>query len=119
MKAPRASSEWMKAFRAANPVCHYCVFHPTHGRDHKLAAVNGGTNGKENILPSCLMCNMLKGSKNYEWFLFFFRRFLELNRPEYEAANSIDMKDIKKWQRKFSKWSDRQMKLYETTKRTT
>jgi hypothetical protein len=82
--------------------CHYCG--RTDGKptkDHKVPKSAGGGDGA-NIIMSCKMCNMIKGSLKYEFFVSHFQPFLAENKEHYLAADADSLEEIKRWQRAFS-----------------
>jgi len=64
----------------------------------------GGTSRLDNIVRCCLMCNSIKGARLYEWFVPFFREFLEVHREEYSTANPDDWATIGAMTRIFNAW---------------
>src|SRR6187200_2747338 len=73
---------------ASSYACHYC--RRTDGRptrDHKVPKIFGGKGLVGNIVRCCRMCNSIKATRPYEWFVVFFGQFLEVHGEEYLAAN--------------------------------
>jgi len=50
------------------------------------------------------MCNSIKDSRPYEWFVVFFGQFLEVHGEEYRAANPDEWASIGAMTRKFNAW---------------
>jgi hypothetical protein len=50
------------------------------------------------------MCNSIKGSRLYEWFVPLFQNFLDLHGEEYRSANPDDWATIGAMSRRFNEW---------------
>ena len=85
--------------------CHYCG--RTNGartRDHKIPRLYGGKSLVGNVVRCCMMCNMIKSSRPYGFFLPLLNEFLEEHGVEYRAADPDDRKCISAMARKFRNW---------------
>jgi hypothetical protein len=90
---------------APSYACHYCW--RTDGRptrDHKVPKIFGGKGLVGNIVRCCRMCNSIKATRSYEWFVVFFAQFLEVHGEEYRAANPDEWSSIGVMTRKFNAW---------------
>jgi hypothetical protein len=90
---------------ASSYACHYC--RRTDGRptrDHKVPKIFGGKGLVGNIVRCCRMCNSIKATRPYEWFVVFFGQFLEVHGEEYLAANPDEWRSIGTMTRKFNAW---------------
>jgi 5-methylcytosine-specific restriction endonuclease McrA len=89
---------------AVEYACHYCGrSNGSRTKDHKVPKIFGGKGG-ENIVRSCLMCNMIKNSREYGHFAALFREFLDEHEEEYQAADPDDFRTIGLMHRRFNKW---------------
>jgi 5-methylcytosine-specific restriction endonuclease McrA len=72
--------------------CVYCSFNVKEGInlnwDHYIPIFLGGENTIENIVPSCIDCNSIKGKKHPDDFL----KEIELNKDSF--VNRVDRKTI-------------------------
>jgi len=85
--------------------CHYCErSNGLRTKDYKHPKMYGGTTCVGNIVRCCRMCNSIKDARLYEWFVLFFRQFLELHSEEYRTANPDDWSAIGAMTRKFNAW---------------
>jgi hypothetical protein len=50
------------------------------------------------------MCNSIKGSRLYEWFVSLFQNFLDLHGEEYWSANPDVWATIGAMNRRFNTW---------------
>lgn len=82
--------------------CHYC------GRafgeeklnrrtlDHKIPRSAGGNNNEDNLVLACARCNVLKGSKNYEFFKMNLPKILaQLETLSSPKVRKVFIKNIK------------------------
>lgn len=84
---------------------HYCSrTDGTATKDHKLAKVDGGGDGQENIVLCCKMCNMIKSAREYGMFVALFREFLQVHGEEYRDADPDHLVSIRAMARKFDRW---------------
>ncbi len=85
--------------------CHYCG--RTDGartKDHKLPKILGGTKRADNIVLSCLMCNMIKSGREYGMFVLLFAEFLSEYGEEYRATDPDNFRTIGGLHRRFNRW---------------
>jgi HNH endonuclease len=85
--------------------CHYCGRgEGSRTKDHKVPKLLGGSGQVENLVLCCKMCNSIKGSRLYEWFVPLFQNFLDLHGEEYRSANPDDWATIGAMNRRFNRW---------------
>ncbi len=90
---------------ADGDACHYCErTDGTRTRDHKVPRMYGGKGLVGNIVLCCQMCNIIKAARGYEWFVVFFRQFLEVYGDEYRTSNPDDWATVGAMTRRFNAW---------------
>jgi hypothetical protein len=84
--------------------CHYCGRQGILTRDHKVPKSKGGTKADGNIVRACKMCNIIKGEQDYRSFYSSIKWFLHEFGAAYMQADDTDMKQVRKWQKRFVSW---------------
>lgn len=69
MKTKRSTgyrSKWGDLIEAHGPMCFYCETWPANSIDHIIPAAYGGGDNIENLVLSCITCNLLAGSQVFD-----------------------------------------------------
>jgi len=64
-------NQWNRAAKKCEGRCWYCGILPPEGEltvDHAKPRSRGGANWDDNLLPACVYCNNLKGSRTLSEF---------------------------------------------------
>lgn len=64
--------EWLRILREHEHRCYYCreISDDLH-QEHKMPHSRGGPTDATNIVPACRRCNMQKGARTEEEFLYY------------------------------------------------
>lgn len=99
------SSRHVQIFQRDGDGCHYCKeLVKFYTIDHKVARSKGGTDDLDNLVRSCIRCNALKGSRDYEEFVAWLPKFLSSIDPSLPMPKkwiSIAEKPSHAWMRSF------------------
>jgi 5-methylcytosine-specific restriction endonuclease McrA len=67
--SPQTSKEYQKHLRKVvlkhGDKCYYCG-DPFYALDHFVPRRLGGTDGSDNLVPACAVCNSIKGNRSFE-----------------------------------------------------
>ena len=104
------SIKGFKLTKAQEMECHYCHWVTTEiSIDHKIPQAKGGGNAMDNLVWSCVYCNLLKSDMDYDEFVF--RRRLKHRKLEalFEACKGSGPHSnaTKKYQSRWHAWHNR------------
>lgn len=82
--ATHTAQEWRTKVRSYAGMCHYCgrPWGASLHKDHLVPVSRGGSDGIDNVVPSCADCNLSKGTVPADHFIVWARAVGFFDRPQ-------------------------------------